>query len=122
MSPHGRFDQTFSSNKAAFDKILGYVGKAKTAGGEVLIGGTGQYLVTSTDTTVLIRHSGDDSVGYFVQPTVILTKDPKSVTMVEEIFGPVLTVGMMLHNLLLWASRDPRSMSLRTLIMILLST
>lgn len=35
---------------------------------------------------------GDDSTGYFVQPTVILTKDAKSVTMVEEIFGPVLTV------------------------------
>ena len=29
--------------------------------------------------------------GYFIQPTVILTKDPKSVTMVEEIFGPVIT-------------------------------
>lgn len=37
----------------------------------------------------------DDSVGYYVQPTVILTKDPKSVTMAEEIFGPVLTVRLM---------------------------
>ena len=36
--------------------------------------------------------SGDDSKGFFIQPTVILTKDPKSVTMVDEIFGPVLTV------------------------------
>lgn len=62
-------------NKPAFDKILGYIEKAKGAGGQVLIGGC-----------------GDDSVGYFVQPTVILTKDPKSITMVEEIFGPVLTV------------------------------
>lgn len=35
---------------------------------------------------------GDDSKGFYVQPTVILTKDPKSITMVEEIFGPVLTV------------------------------
>eukprot|EP00741_Cyanophora_paradoxa_P000633 tig00000430_g609.t1 len=34
----------------------------------------------------------DDSVGYFVEPTVILTKDPNYVTMREEIFGPVLTV------------------------------
>ncbi|KAL1747273.1 Aldehyde/histidinol dehydrogenase [Schizophyllum fasciatum] len=58
----------------AFDKIVGYIQKAKDAGGEVLIGGT-----------------ADDSKGYFVQPTVILTKDPKSVTMVEEIFGPVIT-------------------------------
>ncbi len=35
--------------------------------------------------------AGDDSKGFFVHPTVILTKDPKSVTMVDEIFGPVLT-------------------------------
>ena len=62
------------SAQPAFDKITGYIQKAKDAGGEVLIGG-----------------SGDDSKGYFIQPTVILTKDPKSVTMVEEIFGPVIT-------------------------------
>lgn len=66
---------TFNSGKPAFDKILGYVEKAKQAGGEVIIGGT-----------------GDDSVGYYIQPTVIVTQDPKSVTMVEEIFGPFLTV------------------------------
>jgi 1-pyrroline-5-carboxylate dehydrogenase len=35
---------------------------------------------------------GDDSKGYFIQPTVLLSKDPKSVTFVEEIFGPVLSV------------------------------
>jgi 1-pyrroline-5-carboxylate dehydrogenase len=34
----------------------------------------------------------DKSQGYFVQPTIIETKNPKSVTMCEEIFGPVLTV------------------------------
>ncbi|KAI0797180.1 delta-1-pyrroline-5-carboxylate dehydrogenase [Abortiporus biennis] len=61
--------------RPAYDKIIGYINKAKEAGGEVLIGGT-----------------GDDSKGYYIQPTVILTKDPKSVTMVEEIFGPVLTI------------------------------
>ncbi|KAI0737700.1 delta-1-pyrroline-5-carboxylate dehydrogenase [Daedaleopsis nitida] len=61
--------------RPAYDKTTGYIQKAKDAGGEILIGG-----------------SGDDSTGYFVQPTVILTKDPKSVTIVEEIFGPVLTV------------------------------
>lgn len=32
------------------------------------------------------------SVGYFIEPTVILSKDPKSKTMCEEIFGPVLTI------------------------------
>lgn len=61
--------------RTAFEKVTGYIQKAKDAGGEILIGG-----------------GSDDSVGFFVQPTVILTKDPKSVTMVEEIFGPVLTI------------------------------
>ncbi|KAJ3524669.1 hypothetical protein NMY22_g10895 [Coprinellus aureogranulatus] len=60
--------------RPAFDKITGYIQKAKEAGGEVLIGGT-----------------GDDSKGYYIKPTVILTKDPKSITMREEIFGPVIT-------------------------------
>ena len=41
---------------------------------------------------MLSFYSGDDSKGYYVQPTVILTKDPRSVTMVEEIFGPILSV------------------------------
>ena len=35
---------------------------------------------------------GDDSVGYFVEPTVVLTTDPKFKLMQEEIFGPVLTL------------------------------
>ncbi|KAH9927071.1 delta-1-pyrroline-5-carboxylate dehydrogenase [Epithele typhae] len=62
-------------HRASYDKIMGYIKKAKDAGGEVLIGG-----------------SGDDSKGYFVQPTVILTADPESPTMVDEVFGPVLTI------------------------------
>lgn len=35
---------------------------------------------------------GSDKKGFYVWPTVIETSDPKSITMVEEIFGPVLTV------------------------------
>ncbi|KAL7408802.1 Aldehyde/histidinol dehydrogenase [Mrakia frigida] len=62
-------------NQASFDKITGLIAKAKAEGGEILVGG-----------------NSDSSVGYFVDPTVIVTKDPKSVTMVNEIFGPVLTV------------------------------
>ncbi|BGP13371.1 hypothetical protein JCM10213_005785 [Rhodosporidiobolus nylandii] len=61
-------------SQASFDKIIGYIEKAKAEGGEIVTGG-----------------SGDASKGFFVQPTVILTKDPNSVTMKEEIFGPVLT-------------------------------
>ena len=34
----------------------------------------------------------DDSVGYFVHPTVVVSKDPKSKLMTEEIFGPILAV------------------------------
>ena len=37
------FDPTISSNKPAFDKILGYIEKAKAAGGQILIGGIGRY-------------------------------------------------------------------------------
>ena len=63
------------SGKPAFEKITGYIAKAKREGDEILCGG-----------------HADDSTGYFVQPTIIQTKDPKSITMKEEIFGPVLTV------------------------------
>ena len=41
---------------------------------------------------VIIGGGCDDSVGYYIEPTVILAEDPKFRTMVEEIFGPVLTV------------------------------
>ena len=44
---------------------------------------------------------GDDSKGYFIQPTVILTKNPQTVTMVEEIFGPVMTVRIHVADALL---------------------
>ncbi|KDR84224.1 hypothetical protein GALMADRAFT_236909 [Galerina marginata CBS 339.88] len=67
--------------RPAYDKITGYIKKAKDAGGEILIGGT-----------------GDDSKGYFIQPTVILSKDPKSITLVEEVFGPVVTVFVFEDN------------------------
>lgn len=49
-------------------------------------------LIRQNNVLTHLSIKGDDSKGYYVQPTVILTKDPKSVTMVEEIFGPVLTV------------------------------
>jgi len=67
--------------RPAYDRIISKIKEAKDAGGEILIGGT-----------------GDDSEGYFIQPTVILTKDPKSVTMREEIFGPVITVFVFEDN------------------------
>ncbi|MFM7511346.1 MAG: L-glutamate gamma-semialdehyde dehydrogenase [Bacteroidota bacterium] len=41
---------------------------------------------------ILVGGKCDDKEGYFVQPTIIETKNPKSTTMCEEIFGPVLTL------------------------------
>jgi 1-pyrroline-5-carboxylate dehydrogenase len=63
-------------DKAAFDKIVGYIEFARKA----------------TDADILIGGAYDDHTGYFIQPTVILTETPDFKTMVEEIFGPVLTV------------------------------
>jgi len=41
---------------------------------------------------ILCGGNGNDSKGFFIEPTVIVTKDPNFVTMSEELFGPVLTV------------------------------
>ncbi len=63
-------------DKRAFDKISAYIDKAKADPMvEVVFGG-----------------GHDNSVGYFIEPTVLLATDPMYTTMVEEIFGPVLTI------------------------------
>jgi len=63
-------------DERAFDRIAGYINGARdNSACEIIAGG-----------------STDKSVGYFIEPTVILTTDPHSTTMEEEIFGPVLTV------------------------------
>jgi 1-pyrroline-5-carboxylate dehydrogenase len=63
-------------DEKAFDSITGYIEKARGNQLNEIIAG-GRY---------------DKSKGYFIEPTVILTKDPSSITMCEEIFGPVVTV------------------------------
>lgn len=63
-------------DEKAFDKIAGYIERARENPNNEIITGGGH----------------DKSKGYFIEPTVILTSDPSSVTMCEEIFGPVLTV------------------------------
>lgn len=35
---------------------------------------------------------GDSSIGYYIQPTIIVTTNPHFKTLTEEIFGPVLTI------------------------------
>jgi 1-pyrroline-5-carboxylate dehydrogenase len=63
-------------DEKAFTSITGYIEKAKqNPMNEIIAGG-----------------KSDKSKGYFIEPTVIVTKDPSSLTMCEEIFGPVMTI------------------------------
>ena len=50
------------------------------------------YAKQSDEAEILVGGEYDDSVGYFVKPTVIKTTNPHYKSMEEEIFGPVLTV------------------------------
>lgn len=50
------------------------------------------YAKASKDAEIIFGGKYDKSVGYFIEPTVILAKDPHFRTMEEEIFGPVLTI------------------------------
>ncbi|MEO1514245.1 MAG: L-glutamate gamma-semialdehyde dehydrogenase [Bacteroidota bacterium] len=63
-------------DERAFDKITNYIAEAKKSRKAEIIAG-GNY---------------SKKEGYFIEPTVILTSDPKYTTMEEEIFGPVLTI------------------------------
>ncbi len=51
-----------------------------------------EYAKSSPDMEIIIGGEYDDSAGYFIEPTVVVSKDPKSKLMIEEIFGPVLTL------------------------------
>ena len=64
-------------DKNAFKTIKEYIDYAKT--------GTG-------NAKILLGGKCDDSVGYFIEPTVVTTDDPKYRLICEEIFGPVLTI------------------------------
>ncbi|GAB4173354.1 MAG: L-glutamate gamma-semialdehyde dehydrogenase [Geothermobacteraceae bacterium] len=50
------------------------------------------YAKESADAVILAGGNYDDSKGYFIEPTVVLARKPDFKTMVEEIFGPVLTI------------------------------
>jgi len=63
-------------DKSAYKSITEYIDYAKSSKAAEIITG-GNY---------------DDSVGYFIEPTTIVTQDPNFKTMTEEIFGPVLTI------------------------------
>jgi len=63
-------------DQRAFDKITGYIQRARDNDNcEIVVGG-----------------NSNQETGWFIEPTIIVTKDPKSESMIEEIFGPVLTI------------------------------
>lgn len=63
-------------HEGSFDKLAGYIDQAKKdADAEIIVGG-----------------NYDKSKGYFIEPTVIVTTNPKYTTMETELFGPVMTI------------------------------
>ncbi|AQT67427.1 1-pyrroline-5-carboxylate dehydrogenase 1 [Anaerohalosphaera lusitana] len=78
MGPPQDFSNFFNAmiDKAAFDTCKGFIDRANEA----------------KDAEVIIGGKCDDSVGYFIEPTIIETDNPQYESMVEEIFAPVLTV------------------------------
>ena len=69
-------------DEKSFDKLAKFIDGAKKDNNVEIIAG-GNY---------------DKSKGYFIEPTIILSKDPKYVTMCEELFGPVLTIFVYNEN------------------------
>ncbi|HKK93828.1 MAG TPA: L-glutamate gamma-semialdehyde dehydrogenase [Longimicrobiales bacterium] len=63
-------------HEQAFEKIAGYIDRAKA----------------SDDVEVLVGGGYDRSKGWFIEPTVLVAKDPQYESMREEIFGPVVTI------------------------------
>jgi 1-pyrroline-5-carboxylate dehydrogenase len=63
-------------DEASFDKLAGYIERARM----------------DDDAEVILGGNYDKTTGYFIEPTVILAKKSDYVTMVEELFGPVLTI------------------------------
>ncbi|MFO7941885.1 MAG: L-glutamate gamma-semialdehyde dehydrogenase [Bacillota bacterium] len=51
-----------------------------------------EFAREASDAEIIFGGDYDDSTGYFIEPTVIVTENPKFKTMCEEIFGPVLTI------------------------------
>ncbi|MDX1828576.1 MAG: L-glutamate gamma-semialdehyde dehydrogenase [Lutibacter sp.] len=60
----------------AFKKLSGYIDQAKK----------------DSDAEIIVGGGYDDSKGYFIEPTVIVTTNPQYVTMYTELFGPIITI------------------------------
>ena len=69
-------------DERAFDKIAGFI----------------DYVKTQSDAEIITGGNYDKSNGYFIEPTTVVTTNPKFRTMCEEIFGPVLTIYVYPEN------------------------
>ncbi len=63
-------------DEASFNSLVSYIEAAKK----------------DTDTEIIFGGTYNKSKGYFIDPTILLTKNPHYITMEEELFGPVLTI------------------------------
>jgi 1-pyrroline-5-carboxylate dehydrogenase len=63
-------------HEGSFDKLASFIDQAKK----------------DTDAEIIVGGNYDKSVGYFVEPTIIVTTDPHYSTMETELFGPVMTI------------------------------
>jgi 1-pyrroline-5-carboxylate dehydrogenase len=63
-------------DERSFDKIAGYI----------------DYIKAQDDAEIIVGGNYDKSKGYFIEPTVVVTSNPKFRTLCEEIFGPVMTI------------------------------
>ncbi|MFN5984717.1 MAG: L-glutamate gamma-semialdehyde dehydrogenase [Fluviicola sp.] len=69
-------------DERAFDKIASFI----------------DYVKSQNDAEIIVGGNYDKSVGYFIEPTVVVTTNPKFRTLCEEIFGPVLTIYVYPEN------------------------
>ncbi len=69
-------------DEASFDKLASFIDAAKE----------------DKDVEIIYGGNYDKSEGYFIEPTIILTKDPHYITMEEELFGPILTIYIYDHT------------------------
>ena len=63
-------------HEGSFDKLAKYIDQAKK----------------DSDVEIIVGGNYDKSVGYFIEPTIIVTTNPHYVTMETELFGPILTL------------------------------
>jgi 1-pyrroline-5-carboxylate dehydrogenase len=84
MGPPEDFENFFNAviDEPTFDKLAGFIDRARAdKEAEVIMGG-----------------GYDKTEGFFIEPTVILTTDPRYITMEEELFGPILSLYVYADN------------------------